>query len=41
VIEKIRKQITPEKYGKILKETTTVTGWVYDAMKQICREGEV
>lgn len=39
VIEKIRKQIAPEKYGKILQETKTVTGWVYDAMKQICREG--
>ncbi|PNU20129.1 hypothetical protein C2E25_08745 [Geothermobacter hydrogeniphilus] len=41
VIEKIRQQIEPEKYGKILKETRTVTGWVYDAMKQIFREGDV
>ncbi len=39
VIEKIRKQIAPEKYGKILKDTQTVTGWVYDAIKEICREG--
>lgn len=39
VIEKIRKQISPAKYGKVLQETKTVTGWVYDAMKQICREG--
>lgn len=39
VIEKIRKQIAPEKCGKILKDTKTVTGWVYDAIKQICREG--
>jgi hypothetical protein len=40
-IEKIRKQIAPQKYGKILQETKTVTGWVFDAVKQICREGEV
>lgn len=39
VIEKIRNQIAPEKYGKILKETKTATGWVYDAIKQICWEG--
>lgn len=39
VIERIRKQIAPEKYGKVLKETRTVTGWVYDAIKRICREG--
>ncbi|MGE4343742.1 MAG: DUF6088 family protein [Geoalkalibacter sp.] len=39
VIEKIRKQIAPEKYGKVLKETRTVTGWVYDVIKRICREG--
>jgi hypothetical protein len=38
-IEKIRKQINAEKCGKILKETKTVTGWVYDAIKGICREG--
>lgn len=37
VIEKIRKQIDPGMYGKIRKETTTVTGWVYDAIKVICR----
>jgi hypothetical protein len=39
VIEKIRKQVAPDMYGKIRKETTTVTGWVYDAIKLICREG--
>lgn len=39
VIEKIRQQIAPEKYTKIRKETKTVTGWVYDAIKEICREG--
>lgn len=39
VIEKIRSQIETQKYGKIRKETRTVTGWVYDAIKDICREG--
>lgn len=38
VIEKIRQQLEPEKYGKILKDTKTVTGWVYDCIKDICRE---
>ena len=39
IIEKIRKQIKQEKFAKIRKETKTVTGWVYDAIKEICREG--
>jgi len=39
VIEKIRQQIAPEKYSIIRKETKSVTGWVYDAIKEICREG--
>ena len=39
IIEKIRKQIKQEKYAKIRKETKTVTAWVYDAIKDICREG--
>ena len=39
IIEKIRTQVKSEKYGKIRKETKTVTGWVYDAIKEICREG--
>lgn len=38
VIEKIRQQIPPEKYSTIRKETKSVTGWVYDALKVICRE---
>ena len=38
VIEKIRQQLELEKYGKILKDTKTVTGWVYDCIKDICRE---
>ena len=38
VIEKIRQQLKAEKFGKILKDTRTVTGWVYDCIKDICRE---
>jgi len=39
--EKIRQQIEPEKYARICKETRSVTGWVYDAIKKICREAEL
>ena len=39
VLEKIRSGIDPNKYGKILKDTNIVTGWVYDYIKYVCREG--
>jgi len=26
-------------FPKIVKDTKTVTGWVYDCIKEICREG--
>lgn len=39
IIAKIRKQIEPEKCAKIRKETRIVTGWIYEAIKGICREG--
>lgn len=39
IIAKIRKQVEPEKYAKIRKETRIVTGWIYEAIKEICREG--
>lgn len=38
MLAKIRKQIEPEKFGKILKDTRTVTGWIYDCIKEICWE---
>lgn len=41
VRRKIRQQIEPEKCARICKETRNVTGWVYDAIKKICREAEL
>ncbi len=38
VIETIRKRIEPKMYPKILKDTQSSTGWIYEAIKQICRE---
>lgn len=37
-IESIRAQIIPTHFKRILNDTRTVTSWVYDAIKQICRE---
>jgi hypothetical protein len=39
VLDKIRKELDAEMCPKILKDTKTVTGWVYDCIKEICREG--
>ncbi|HQS67882.1 MAG TPA: DUF6088 family protein [Sulfuricurvum sp.] len=38
VISTLKKQVQPKMHAKILKDTKTVTGWVYDAIKQICSE---
>ena len=38
VIETIRKRIEPKMYSKILKDTQSSTVWIYEAIKQICRE---
>lgn len=38
VISALKKQVQPKMHAKILKDTKTVTGWVYDAIKQICSE---
>ena len=38
VIETIRKRIKPKMYAKILKDTQSSTVWIYEAIKQICRE---
>jgi hypothetical protein len=37
VIEKIRAQISVKNCQRMLKDTRSVTGWVYDAIKQICQ----
>lgn len=39
LLNKFRKEIDAEMCPKILKDTKTVTGWVYDCIKEICREG--
>jgi hypothetical protein len=36
--QKLSKQIDSGMYNKILKETKTTTGWIYEAIKDICRE---
>ncbi|MEA1954816.1 MAG: DUF6088 family protein [Campylobacterota bacterium] len=38
VVETIRKRIEPKMYLKILKDTQSSTVWIYEAIKQICRE---
>ncbi len=38
VTEMIRKRIEPKMYTKILKDTQSSTVWIYEAIKQICRE---
>jgi len=39
VIASIRKELDENVRKKILKETVTVTGWVYESIKRICIEG--
>ena len=34
-----RKWLTPALRVKVLKDTKTVTGWIYEAIREICREG--
>ncbi len=36
----IREQIDPKSYNKILRDTQGSTGWIYDAIKQICKPVE-
>ncbi len=37
VIEKARAQLDSKQFEKILKDTQGATGWIYEAIKQICR----
>lgn len=39
IIEKIKGQIEPKLYEKILKDTQSTTVWVYEIIKQICKGG--
>jgi hypothetical protein len=38
VFAKIREQITKESFSKILRDTQGSTGWIYEAIKQICQD---
>ena len=38
VIDKIRTQIETKMYNKILKDTQSSTIWIFETIKQICRE---
>ena len=37
VRQRIRQQLPPDLYDKIVSDTRTVTGWVHDIIKDICR----
>lgn len=38
IIEKIKEQIEPKMVEKILKDTQSTTVWVYEIIKQICKD---
>ncbi len=38
VIEQIRNWLSPELRKKVLKDTQTVTGWIYSAIRRICQD---
>ena len=40
VAEGIRKHLEPKACDRILKDTRPVTGWIYEAIKRICKEGD-
>lgn len=40
LIAKMRERIDPKHYEKIVKDTRSATGWVYEAIRQICRSDE-
>lgn len=37
IFAKIREQIAPKSHNKILRDTQGSTGWVYEAIKEICK----
>ncbi len=38
VIKTIRKRLEPKNCARLLKDTRAVTGWIYQIIKQVCRE---
>ncbi len=40
VIAKLRRQLSDADRRRVLKDTVTATGWVYEAIKKICKGGD-
>jgi len=40
VVERIRQHLESKAYGRLLRDTRSVTSWVYEAIKQICKEAD-
>jgi hypothetical protein len=40
VLAKIRKWLAPNLQSRVLSDTQTATGWIYAAIREICREGQ-
>ena len=38
IIARIRRWLAPKLRERVLDDTSTVAGWVYDAIREICRE---
>lgn len=38
VAERIRQQLELKTCDRILRDTRSVTGWIYEAIKRICKE---
>jgi hypothetical protein len=39
IIQKIKEQIDKKMYDKILKDTKSSTNWIYETIKEICKNG--
>lgn len=40
VIDKMREQIEPSQRDKILRDTKSATGWIYEVIRRVCRSEE-
>lgn len=38
VVERIRQQLESKACGRVLRDTRSVTGWIYETIKRICKE---
>jgi hypothetical protein len=38
VVKKMRQQIEPSRRDKILKDTKSATGWIYEVIKDVCQD---